>query len=119
MARETERGAEVEVEACVPALIAATTGAIRLCSQPSSSSASAGRRLLRGAVDQRHRDADQRNAVGDRVMQAEHHGRAALVFFDDVHGPERMVGIERLGGQFADEALERLLAAASRQPSPA
>ena len=118
-ARDRARRRRVEVEACVPALIAATTGAIRLCSQPSSSSAGSGRRAFAlRPVDQRHGDAHQRDAVGDRVMHAEHHGRAAVVFFDDMHGPERMVGIERLGGEFADEALERLLAAASRQAHP-
>ena len=49
-------------------------------------------------------------------MYAKHHGGAALVFLDDMHRPERMVEIERLGGEVADEALERLFAAASRQP---
>ena len=48
-------------------------------------------------------------------MHAEDHRGAALVFVDEVHRPERMVGIERLGGELADEAFERMLAAAPRQ----
>ena len=110
----------VELDASAPELIAATTGAIRLCSQPSSSCSAerVGRPMLR-PVDQLHRDVHQRHAVGDRVMHAEDHRRAALVFLDEVHRPERMVGIERLGGEFADEALERVLAAASRQADAA
>ncbi len=70
------------------------------------------------AVDQRHGHPHQSDAVGDRVMEAQHHGRPALIVLDDMHGPERVVGIEPLGGEVADEALERLLAAASRQPCP-
>ena len=58
----------------------------------------------------------KRDAVAHRVMYAKHHGGAALVLLDDMDRPERMVEIERLGGEVADEALERLLAAASRQP---
>ena len=74
--------------------------------------------LERRSVDQRHRDPHQSNAIGDRMMHAEHHGRPAVVFFDDMYGPEWMVGIERLRGELADEALERRLVAAPRQVDP-
>ena len=64
-------------------------------------------RLATRPVDQLHRHVHERHAVGYGVMHAEDHRRTAVVFLDDVHGPEGMVGIERVGGEFADEALER------------
>ena len=73
-------------------------------------------RLVLGSVDEGHRDADQRDSVAHRMMRAGHHRRAALVLLDDMDRPERMGGIERLGGEIADKAFERLLAAGSRQP---
>ena len=60
----------------------------------------AGRRLarvlVRGAVDDGHGDPGQRMAVRHRVMQAKHHGGPVLVAFDEMHGPQRVVGVERL-----------------------
>ena len=74
-----------------------------------------GARSALGPVDELHRDVHQRHAVGDRVVHAEDHRSAALVSVDEVHRPERMVGIERLGGEFAGEAFECMFAAAPRQ----
>src|SRR5208337_5063977 len=49
-------------------------------------------------------------------MSAKHQGRTAVVFFDDMYGPQRMVGVEGFGRKLTNEALERVFIAASRQP---
>ena len=72
--------------------------------------------LVRGPVHHGHGDAHQRHAVGHRVMAAKDERRAALVVFHDVDRPQRTIWIEGLGRELADELLERLLVAASRQP---
>ena len=65
-------------------------------------------------VHQGLRDRDQRNAVGDAMVDPHHHRRAALVFFNQVKLPQRPALVERRDGQFGQPVLQRLLLAALR-----
>ena len=67
----------------------------------------------RSIVCERHRHAGQRDAVADRVVDAENRRYAAFVVFDDVDLPQRVIGVERSCGELADQALQRGLVAAA------
>jgi hypothetical protein len=59
------------------------------------------------AVGDRHHHRDQRDAVTDAVVHAGDQCAAAFVVVDQVKLPERVVGIERRVGEFADQRLQR------------
>ena len=70
-------------------------------------------RALRSVVGERQRHAGQRDAVADRVVDAENRRRAVFVVLDDVDLPQRVIGVERSCGKLADQALQSGLAAAA------
>ena len=65
----------------------------------------------RRGVGERQQHLHQRDAVGIAVVDARDQRRTAVVALDQVELPQRPAGIQRRGGELADEALQCALAA--------
>ena len=57
-------------------------------------------------VGERQHHPHQRDAVGDAVVDARDHRSAPIAVFDQVEAPERALGVQLLGGQFAHQVLQ-------------
>lgn len=60
-------------------------------------------------IHQRLRDRDQRNAVGNAVMDTHHHGRAALVVLHQMELPQRPIPVQRRNRKFRQPVLQSFL----------
>jgi hypothetical protein len=95
------------------------SGLIRVSAIQSSAPCGASACALRSggggaAVHQRHGHRDQRNAVGNAVVDAHQHRAAALVVLDQVESATAGGRVQRLHGQLAHALLQRLLLLALR-----
>jgi hypothetical protein len=72
-------------------------------------------RRVGGFVGKRLHDADQRDAVGDAVVDAHDHRRAAEVVVDELELPQRLAGIERLADHLGHQFLQFRLSAFAGQ----
>ena len=64
---------------------------------------------LRATIHHGHADGDQRNTIGDAVVNADYQHAATVVVFNQMQLPQRPARIERLHRQFGDAVLQRIL----------
>ena len=66
-------------------------------------------------VGEREHHADERDSVGDRVVDASEDDRTSVVSVDQVHVPQRLGRVERCAHQLADELAQCFLSAGWRE----